>query len=153
MCRHSVVTCVNVSWNHQSACSQLTQILTDFARRHEHDVVSSTEAVCLIFATKMKTSNNSSGVPTLQPPLSKSCYCTPHCLPVGATAGQSLSHLIMALKAKSNNIITLSVTDDWDLQRPCSASVPVHLTGQGCRLIKGLQNIVDQQPRFSDHSI
>lgn len=77
------------------------------------------------------------------------CWYTPHCLPVGAAAGQSLSHLITALKAQSNNIIALSVTDDWDLQRAWSASVPVHLTGQGCRLIKGLLNMVAQQPRLS----
>lgn len=64
---------------------------------------------------------------------------------MGAAAGQSLSHLITALKAQSNNIIALSVTDDWDLQRAWSAAAPVHLTGQGCRLIKGLLNMVAQQ--------
>lgn len=107
------------------------------------------QLVARFSATKMKTSNNSLGVPHPQPPLSDSHCYTPHCLPVGAAAGQSLSHLITALKAKSNNIIALSVKDDWDLQRACSASVPVHLTGRGCRLIKGLQNMVAQQPRLS----
>ena len=107
-----------------------------------HDFVARAAAGCHILLLKWKHLIS-------QPPLSKSWYCTPHCFPVGAPAEHSPSHLIMALKAKSNCIITLSVADDWDLQRLCSASVPVHLTGRGCRLIKGVQNIVTQQPRFS----
>lgn len=44
--------------------------------------------------------------------------------------------------------MTLSVTDDWDLQRRRSAPVPVRLPGRACRIIKGLQNTVTQQPWF-----
>lgn len=65
------------------------------------------------------------------------CRYTPHHLSVGVASGQTLSHLIIALKAQSNGVIALSVTDDWDLQRVRSAPVPVHLCVQGCRLIKG----------------
>lgn len=119
----------------------VTVWLPDFACRHKHHLVASTASYCQISATIMKTYHNSSGVPTLSLPCQH-----PTAVHLIAAAGQSLSHLITALKAKTSNIMALSgAVDDWDLQRACSASVPAHPAGQGLRLIKGLQNAGVQQ--------
>lgn len=148
-CKHSVAMC-HVSRNHHT----VSDTFLDFAWRHQHNLFG---IAWQLLARFFWSKNEKLVIVWVSPPSAYPViicwWYTPHCLAVGAAAGQSVSHLIIALKAQSSNIIALSVTDDWDLQRLWSALVSVHLTGHGRRLIKGLLNMAAQRHWLSSSTV